>query len=194
MSERGYGCVRAGVSHPVRTAVLCSVAGQPSPSLTCRNPQSPHRCVSTGPTACVVCLPASLQPAGGEAARTAPGASGAARRLNPAPAAFREGTPASPAPVWPCLHLYRKAAPRLRSGKGDPRIQLAFNLFLRGTHHTSASVNPLPGWGPSHGFQGQVQGGHSQQRSVYVCLRACQCVSENVAGVLQPNAMPSSPN
>lgn len=61
------------------------------------------------------CLPASLLPADGGVAHTAPGASDAVLRLNPAPAAFHEETPASPGPELPCLHLYRKAAPHLQT-------------------------------------------------------------------------------
>lgn len=58
-------------------------------------------------------LPASLQPAGGGAAHTAPGASDAALLPSPIPAAFHGETLASPAPGWPCPRLCRKAAPRL---------------------------------------------------------------------------------
>lgn len=78
-----------------------------------------------------VCLPASPQPADGEAAHTAPDASDAVLLLNPAPAAFREETPTSPGPELPCLHLYRRAAPRLWTLKGGPGIQLAFPPVLK---------------------------------------------------------------
>lgn len=57
--------------------------------------------------------PASLLPAGGATAHTAPSVSDAARPLNPTPAAFREETPGGPEPEWPCPHLCRKAAPHL---------------------------------------------------------------------------------
>lgn len=34
-------------------------------------------------------------------------------------------------------------------------------------------------------LEGQVQEGHSQQRSVYKCLQACNCTSEKVFDVFQ---------
>lgn len=43
-------------------------------------------------------IPASLPPAGGAAARTAPSVSGVVQQLNPTPAAFREETPGGPGP------------------------------------------------------------------------------------------------
>lgn len=77
--------------------------------------------MARGPSRPAAGLPASLRPADGEAARTAPGASDAVPPPRPAPAASRGGTPAGPGPELPCPHLYRKAAPRLRTMKGEPR-------------------------------------------------------------------------
>lgn len=78
----------------------------------------------------ILCLPVSLLPADGAAARTAPGASGAVLLLNPTPAAFHEETPTDPGLEWPYLHLYHKAAPHLWTLKGNPRTQLAFQLSV----------------------------------------------------------------
>lgn len=101
-------------------------------------------------------LPASPPPADGGAAHIAPGASDAARLPNPAPAAFHEGTPTGPGPELPCRHLYRKAAPRLQTVKGEPRVRLARPPAPQPrTTHTAlwwraclAGPRPLP-WRPS---------------------------------------------
>ena len=57
--------------------------------------------------------PASLLPAGGAVAHTAPNVSGLVRRLDPTPVAFHEEIPGGPGPGWPCPHLCHKAAPHL---------------------------------------------------------------------------------